>query len=467
MTTSHAWRRYIGAGLFCLATTSLWAGPDPCSPTWYTLGGGVNTGGDVRALTTWDPDGPGPLPAVLVAGGFFTSIGGVAANNIAYWNGDAWQPLGLGVNGAVRTLGTWDPDGGGPLPALLIAGGAFVTAGGASAQRIARWDGQRWEAMGQGMNFDVWSITSWDPDGPGGGFSPQFVAVGDFTQAGGTSVNYVARWDGGAWYPFASGVISPLTAAMAWDPDGSGPHIPRMLVAGATPLTQWVISLWQSFNPQVGGIIGMTTFDPDAGGPLEPQLTICGTFSFLSGVTQNRVSRWNGSSWVPFGTGLGGVMVRSLTTWDIDGAGPATPSLVAGGSFTTTGSGAAANKVARWDGSQWLPLGTGLGGGTVVWAVHGWDPDGAGPLPPMMVAAGDFTSAGSLSVRGIAWWGCREIAACPGDFNGSGGTPDDADVAAFFEAWGNGDPRADLNGSGGTPDDADVDAFFGFWNTGC
>lgn len=52
------------------------------------------------------------------------------------------------------------------------------------------------------------------------------------------------------------------------------------------------------------------------------------------------------------------------------------------------------------------------------------------------------------------------------DFNGSGGTPDDADVDAFFSAWSVGDESADFNLSGGTPDDADVDAFFTAWALG-
>ncbi|NUQ68130.1 MAG: hypothetical protein HUU18_07625 [Phycisphaerales bacterium] len=56
---------------------------------------------------------------------------------------------------------------------------------------------------------------------------------------------------------------------------------------------------------------------------------------------------------------------------------------------------------------------------------------------------------------------------CPADFNASGGTPDDADVASFFEAWGAGDERADLNFSGGSPDDADVAYFFERWGLGC
>ncbi|MBK9187427.1 MAG: hypothetical protein IPM33_00575 [Phycisphaerales bacterium] len=56
---------------------------------------------------------------------------------------------------------------------------------------------------------------------------------------------------------------------------------------------------------------------------------------------------------------------------------------------------------------------------------------------------------------------------CVADYNGSGGTPDDADVAAFFDDWNNGDPRSDINNSGGTPDDADVFYFFIRWNEGC
>jgi len=61
----------------------------------------------------------------------------------------------------------------------------------------------------------------------------------------------------------------------------------------------------------------------------------------------------------------------------------------------------------------------------------------------------------------------RSGGVCLADFNNSGGTPDEADVAAFFEAWNLGDPMADVNASGGTPDEADVAYFFERWNAGC
>jgi len=56
---------------------------------------------------------------------------------------------------------------------------------------------------------------------------------------------------------------------------------------------------------------------------------------------------------------------------------------------------------------------------------------------------------------------------CVGDFNCSGGVPDEADVASFFQMWNDGRPAADVNASGGTPDDADVREFFDRWNEGC
>jgi len=62
--------------------------------------------------------------------------------------------------------------------------------------------------------------------------------------------------------------------------------------------------------------------------------------------------------------------------------------------------------------------------------------------------------------------GISDCAPCPADFNNSGGTPDDADVTAFFNAWNAGEPCADTNTSGGTPDDADVATFFLLWNDG-
>ncbi len=144
------------------------------------------------ALAVWD-DGRGPA---LYLGGQFTAVGmppqHVQAMNIARWDGRAWEPLGAGVNSAVRGLAVYD-DGGGPK---LYATGQFTAAGGASAQRIARWDGHTWSALGAGLT----GAASGDGgrvlevfDADGNGPSPSVLVVGGaFTMAGGQSAGGIA-----------------------------------------------------------------------------------------------------------------------------------------------------------------------------------------------------------------------------------------------------------------------------------
>lgn len=83
-----------------------------------------------------------------------------------------------------------------------------------------------------------------------------------------------------------------------------------------------------------------------------------------------------------------------------------------------------------------------------------------------LVRLGSFSATGRGSGQVQFTCTALECPPCPADFNDSGGTPDDADVTAFFEAWNAGEPCADVNDSGGTPDDADVTIFFELWNAG-
>jgi hypothetical protein len=117
-----------------------------CTPGWSPGIGVPGINGIVNALVVM-PNGD------LVAGGQFSSAGGVAANGIARWNGASWSPLGAGVSGAVNAL-TVRPNGD------LIAGGDFISAGGSPAFFIARWNGTAWAALGSGMDDAVTSLAT-------------------------------------------------------------------------------------------------------------------------------------------------------------------------------------------------------------------------------------------------------------------------------------------------------------------
>src|SRR5262245_59440379 len=72
--------------------------------------------------------------------------------------GPQWLAPPTGLNGSVRCAISYDPDGAGPLPPVLVVGGFFNQAGNAVAQYIAAWDGMTWSALGDGFNEGVLAL---------------------------------------------------------------------------------------------------------------------------------------------------------------------------------------------------------------------------------------------------------------------------------------------------------------------
>lgn len=202
----------------------------------------------VNALTVYNGE--------LIAGGDFTTAGGVAAKHIARWNGVEWSALGgpgSGMNDLVYALTVFHGE--------LIAGGVFTTAGGTVASRIARWDGSTWRSLGSGVDYNLYSLTI---------FRDELIAGGWFTVAGGVTVNGVARWNGSTWQALGSGF-------------SNGMYLP-----GAFAL--------RAFNGE---------------------LIAAGGFSESGAVALNNIARWNGNEWRPLGAGVGAPYeaVSALALW--------------------------------------------------------------------------------------------------------------------------------------------------------
>ncbi|HEX6886161.1 MAG TPA: HYR domain-containing protein [Planctomycetota bacterium] len=354
------------------------------------------TGGQVRALGVHDA-GQGP---VLFAGGTFQAAGGALALQIAAWNGSSWTTLGTGLNERVEALTVHD-DGGGPV---LYAGGEFTTAGGVATTRVGKWDGSSWTALGSGMNLSVEALTVHDD---GGGAA--LYAGGSFTAAGGGVANRIARWDGSSWSSLGSGMNNVVHALAVYD-DGGGPSLYAggvFTTAGgvaAAGIAKWNGSSWSDVGGGVGGtsswVFTLKVYDDGFG----PALYAGGLFSTAGGMAASSIARWDGSSWTALGSGVsdGGFngnfpRVNALAVHD-DGGGPA---LFAGGDFNSAG-GMAARKIAKWDGASWTALGSGMNAGSAgtVYALASHDA-GAGPV---LVAGGSFTSAGGVAVNRIGKW---------------------------------------------------------------
>ena len=405
---------------------------------WTRLGGGLDasSGSRVRALTVFD-DGGGDA---LYAGGSFATADGAAASRVAKWDGSNWAALGSGVDSDVYALEVFD-DGGGPA---LYAGGLFARAGGVGASRIARWDGAGWSAVGGGIGglvralkvFDdgsgpalyaagaigsaggvpadgaaKWDGSSWTPLGAGvhssfalavydDGSGAELCVGGNFFDAGSVTANNIARWNGSTWRPFGGGLDQAVLDLAVFD-DGSGPALYATGMKTASELAVDGIAKWDGSNwSSIGGLFGyggyvMEVFDDGTG----PALVVGGTFDRAGNLLVRNIAKWDGASWSPLGSGVGGTGLQfgqgvfALEIFD-DGGGPA---LYAGGRFGQAGS-MPANSIARWNGSSWSPLGSGVLGSVL--ALQVFD-DGSGPA---LFVGGQFAVAGSVLATNIAKW---------------------------------------------------------------
>ena len=148
--------------------------------TWSEFGG----------VAIWEVSALVATPGKFFVGGNFIRIGGVAVNHVAMWEGGAWSSLGAGqgMNSAptkphsIRTLAS-DADGN------LYAGGAFTIAGGVAANYVAKWDGNAWSPLGSGItDANQPYIETLAVDGAG-----VLYVGGSFDEAGGKYVYNLAR----------------------------------------------------------------------------------------------------------------------------------------------------------------------------------------------------------------------------------------------------------------------------------
>ncbi len=421
-----------------------WNAPvGPMPGSWSPLETNNGTTGAVYAMTAFDEDGDGPNRAALYAGGEFLGAGTVPATDIARWDGDSWAALGSGTFGPVYTLIGFDGTGNVPLAGLYV-GGAFVTAGEITCNYLAKWDGAAWSPVGGGMSPPFTSVVRAlaiyddDADGP---HAPALYAGGRFTAAGGVNASSIARWDGISWAPLGGGLAGsqygPVARALvAFDDDGDGPGPPALYVGGVfqtaggvnvNHVARWN-GTWSSLGSGVagGGLYGpavysFAIFDDDGDGSHSPALYVGGDFTSAGGVPANRIARWDGTAWSPVGGGLGGTnnypnpSVFALADYDDDGDGPNPASLYAGGYFTSAG-GVDTNNIARWNGEAWASIAGGTSGyDPFVLAFSIFDDDGGGPVLPALYVGGGFTMAGALRSGHIARWGC-----IVGDADGDG-----------------------------------------------
>src|SRR5439155_1391075 len=107
-------------------------------------------------------------------------------------------------------------------------------------------------------------------------------------------------------------------------------------------------------------------------------------FTMAGGISAINIAKWNGSSWSALGSGLDSyVLALAVSGSDV----------YAGGYFTTAG-GKAAYSIAKWNGNSWSALGSGMDSSVYALAVSGSD----------LYAGGVFTTAGAIAATNVAKW---------------------------------------------------------------
>lgn len=309
---------FTGFGGIAVTSIAKWNGD-----TWSALGAGVSLEEDPYYVDPW-VNALALSGSNLYVGGYFTKAGGVAATNIAKWDGRSWSALGPGI-------AQYDPMYLCEVAALAVSGtnlyvgGYFTRAGGVSVTNIAKWDGQVWSALGSGLDGFVYALA---PSGP------DLYAGGDFITADGMTVNCVAKWNGNSWSALGAGLHNDdYPAVYALMASGTDLYAGGTFTnAGNVPanyIAKWDGITWSA----LGGGLELVLNDPLAGvkalAMSGSDIYAAGEFFWAGDVTARSVAKWNGTSWSALGTGTDDI-VRALAT---DGAGH----LFVGGDFTYAG----------------------------------------------------------------------------------------------------------------------------------
>lgn len=377
----------------------------------------------------------------LIVGGNFTEAGGLAARNVAKWNGSAWSSLGPGLRGEpaigspmgsppervfalaysndvgllagglFSASGTnltgnfvmwngsaWLPppgqdEGIAPLPyfrdvraievdsmgRVFVGGGFWARLDGKVFRNVACWDGSNWLSLGDPPDQYITCLES--------DFSGNLYAGGYFVSIGGIPAMSIAKWDGTSWQSLGGANLPVL--ALLWDNDNSclyaGGFFTSIGSQPAARVAKYVPgSGWTALGSGISG--GSSPFVQALALDSAGRLFVGGAFQTAGGEAANNIACWTGTTWQSLGTGTNGQVYDVL--WSPHGE------LYACGEFTVAG-GVTVNRIARWNGSTWESLGSGANSRVRTMAWQGGT----------LYVGGEFSTISGLSVNYIAQFG--------------------------------------------------------------
>jgi trimeric autotransporter adhesin len=276
----------------------------------------------------------------------------------------------------------------------LYVGGNFRSAGGTAANSIARWNGTSWSALTSGVTTGTGAaertgvVNAIAVDG-------QDVYVGGtFEFAGGVLTNSVAKWNGTSWSALGAGTgrfnsyatVTTLATSggsvyLGGDFERVGNSLPRQIA-------RWDGTNWTPLGSGASNGVDaevLVIVPTGRGG-----VYVGGRFTETFGDKRpNRIAEWNGTEFLAFGKGVNTITLNTVHAVAVAANGD----VFVGGQFTHVG-GKPARNVARWDGNDWHALGAGVDGIVYALVTNGDE----------IFIGGAFSRAGGLSANNVARW---------------------------------------------------------------
>lgn len=320
---------------------------DIAASVWKNIGPGTTNGLDAAANAFHETS-----KGEIFIGGEFNSASSKLVRRLARWNRDGWDSVGnanASSVGIVKALASDDT--------VLYVGGDFTEFGKVASSGVVKWNGSKFVSMnGAGQPSDVRVIKR---------FGNAMIVGGKFLSMFGTfptvtMVPSLIRWtgtkwdtlDGGIYHDTQSGTVNALAVK-----DNELYVAGSFTRAGNTPaisIAKWNGTSWST--------VGNAPFKYSGAASTLPSITamvfvgndlyVAGKFDSIGTQPMWNLAKWNGSQWDTVSLGLKNNF-NGITDMTADKNGR----LYITGNFSSIGGSSAFKYVARWNGIQWENLG--------------------------------------------------------------------------------------------------------------
>jgi hypothetical protein len=266
--------------------------------------------------------------------------------------------------------------------------GNFTSAGEAGCIGIAKWNGANWSGFGSGFSWGSFPV----------GLSVAvrgaevYVGGGFITNISGAPVRNLGRWNGFTWSEVGGGLNGYAYSLLV---KGSDLYVGGIFTqAGgisASNIARWDGTTWHTLgnglSAATNGLVASVglSMTLDANG----DLIVGGNFRYAGDVEVNNVARWDGSQWHALGSGV----FNGGSSLSVNAVAALSNDVYVAGIFKSA-SGVNATNIARWDGAQWHAMGGGPSGTNTALAIVG----------TTIYTAGNFTNIGGVAARHVARW---------------------------------------------------------------